>query len=193
MLRERIFSHISGTCCRMGKETLSWKDLHSRASALAAELFGSREPVLIYGEKSPEYVIAIVGCLWAGRPYIPAGKHIPALRIRTMLTEADIKTAVAVSPLPEELMAGMICFSVPQQGNGEFLLPPVLNEDIAYILFTSGSTGVPKGVMVTYLNLENFIEWFTSRPAIAALYPHAVLNQAQFSFDLSVADLYYTL
>ncbi len=193
MLRERIFSHISGTCCRMGKETLSWKDLHSRASALAAELFGSREPVLIYGEKSPEYVIAIVGCLWAGRPYIPAGKHIPALRIRTMLTEADIKTAVVVSPLPEELMAGMICFSVPQQGNGEFSLPPVLNEDIAYILFTSGSTGVPKGVMVTYLNLENFIEWFTSRPAIAALYPHAVLNQAQFSFDLSVADLYYTL
>ena len=47
--------------------------------------------------------------------------------------------------------------------------------------------------MVTYANLENFIAWFTTRPAIAGLYPHAVLNQALFTFDLSVADLYYTL
>lgn len=193
MLRKRSFAHHGGICCRMGERVLSWQELHSRASALAAELSSSREPVLIYGEKSPEYVIAIAGCLWAGRPYIPTGAHIPLLRIKKMREEAGVKTAVTLSPLPCEMQDGMTCLTVPQQGISDYCLPETAGEDIAYILFTSGSTGRPKGVMVTYLNLENFIEWFASRPAIAALYPHAVLNQAQFSFDLSVADLYYTL
>ena len=193
MLRERSFAHHGGICCRMGEQALSWPELHNRASALAAALAGSREPVLIYGEKSPEYVIAIVGCLWTGRPYIPTGPHIPPARIKTMLAASGVKTAVALSPLPEEIQNGMTCLAVPRQGMNSFSLPPVAQQDIAYILFTSGSTGTPKGVMVTYGNLDNFIGWFTDLPAVAGIYPHAVLNQAQFSFDLSVADLYYTL
>ncbi len=193
MLRERSFAHHGGICCRMGERILSWQELHARASALAAALAGGREPVLIYGEKSPEYVIAIVGCLWAGRPYIPTGAHIPPARIKTMLAASGAKTAVALSPLPGEIQNGVPCLAVPRQGAAYFALPPVAEEDVAYILFTSGSTGTPKGVMVTYGNLENFIGWFTDLPAVAGIYPHAVLNQAQFSFDLSVADLYYTL
>ena len=193
MLRERSFAHHGGICCRMGERILSWQELHARASALAAALAGGREPVLIYSEKSPEYVIAIVGCLWAGRPYIPVGAHIPPLRIKKMREEAGVKTAVALSPLPREIQDGMTCLTVPRQGISDYCLPETAGEDIAYILFTSGSTGTPKGVMVTYRNLENFIGWFTALPAVAGLYPHAVLNQAQFSFDLSVADLYYTL
>lgn len=193
MLRERSFAHHGGICCRMGERILSWQELHARASALAAALTGSREPVLIYGEKSPEYVIAVVGCLWAGRPYIPTGVHIPPARIKTMLAASGAKTAVALSPLPGEIQNGVTCLAVPRQGAAHFALPPVAEEDVAYILFTSGSTGTPKGVMVTYGNLENFIGWFTDLPAVAGIYPHAVLNQAQFSFDLSVADLYYTL
>lgn len=193
MLRERGFAHRGGIACRMGDQRLTWEELHSRASALAAKLAEGSGPVLIYGEKSPAYVIAIVGCLWADRPYVPAGPHYPAQRVSSMVAQANIHTAICLQPLPAVLQDVVHCISIPLQGEENFVLPAAALDDIAYILFTSGSTGAPKGVMVTYANLENFIAWFTTRPAIAGLYPHAVLNQAQFTFDLSVADLYYTL
>ena len=194
MLRERSFAHRGGiAACRVGDQSLTWEELHSRASALAAKLAEGSGPVLIYGEKSPAYVIAMVGCLWAGRPFVPAGPHYPAQRVSSMVAQANIRTAICLQPLPAALQDAVHCVSIPLQGGENFALPAAALDDIAYILFTSGSTGAPKGVMVTYANLENFIAWFTTRPAIAGLYPHAVLNQAQFTFDLSVADFYYTL
>ena len=63
-------------------------------------------------------------------------------------------------------------------------------DDIYYIIFTSGSTGEPKGVKVTYENLNSCITWLQK---ITDLKKGVVLNQANFSFDLSVADLYLSL
>lgn len=193
MLRERSFSHQNGICCRMGQHALSWGEVHSRAAALAKELEQARGPILIYGPKSPEYVIAIVGCFWAGCTYVPAGPHIPPQRIHSMIEQAHIDTSISLSPLPQELSGMVNEITLPQKGTDQYSFPVVSRDGAAYILFTSGSTGMPKGVVVTYANLENFISWFITRPAIAGLYTRSVLNQAQFTFDLSVADLFYTL
>ena len=63
-------------------------------------------------------------------------------------------------------------------------------EDIYYIIFTSGSTGIPKGVKVTYNNLNSCVQWLKE---ITNIKRGVILNQAIFSFDLSVADLYLSL
>ena len=60
----------------------------------------------------------------------------------------------------------------------------------AYWLFTSGSTGTPKGVRISLAALENFVEWMLSIPVIAKCGQGITVNQSQFSFDLSVADLW---
>ncbi|MDD6221612.1 MAG: AMP-binding protein [Lachnospiraceae bacterium] len=65
--------------------------------------------------------------------------------------------------------------------------------ETAYIIFTSGSTGDPKGVPVSYRNLESFIRWVTAQPALDVCPQQRVLQQASFSFDLSVADFFYAL
>ena len=64
---------------------------------------------------------------------------------------------------------------------------------IAYIIFTSGSTGEPKGVPISYINLINFIDWISNLFILKDFKNINVLNQASFSFDLSVADFYYSL
>ena len=63
-------------------------------------------------------------------------------------------------------------------------------QDTYYIIFTSGSTGKPKGVEITYENLDSCVNWLRN---IVKLKNGVVLNQANFSFDLSVADLYLSL
>lgn len=118
MLRERSFAHRGGIACRMGEQDLTWEELHSRASALAAKLAEGSGPVLIYGEKSPAYVIAMVGCLWAGRPYVPAGPHYPAQRVSSMVAQANIHTAICLQPLPTALQDTVHCLSIPLQGGG---------------------------------------------------------------------------
>ncbi len=66
-------------------------------------------------------------------------------------------------------------------------------EDLAYIMFTSGSTGKPKGVPISVKNLDNFVQWISSLKPLSEYTECNVLNQARFSFDLSVADIYYSL
>mgnify|MGYP002515285394 CR=1 FL=1 len=63
----------------------------------------------------------------------------------------------------------------------------------AYVIFTSGSTGEPKGVPVSYKNLDNFIEWITKLSPLNEFEHASVLNHASFSFDLSTAAIYYSL
>ena len=63
-------------------------------------------------------------------------------------------------------------------------------DDIYYIIFTSGSTGIPKGVKITYKNLNSRINWLKN---ITKIEKGVIRNQANFSFDLSVADLYLSL
>lgn len=72
----------------------------------------------------------------------------------------------------------------------ELPYPDRTPDEIFYILYTSGSTGFPKGVMVTCENLDSFVGW------MAELFPKppaVILNQAAFSFDLSVADFWPAL
>ena len=67
------------------------------------------------------------------------------------------------------------------------------NSDLVYMIFTSGSTGDPKGVPISKSNLSNFIDWISSLKPLDTYKDICVLNQASFSFDLSVADFYYSM
>ena len=68
-----------------------------------------------------------------------------------------------------------------------------IKDDTAYIIFTSGSTGKPKGVPISTENLDNFAQWISTLKPLSEYEGCNVLNQASFSFDLSVADIYYSL
>ncbi len=178
-------------------ESLTYGELLTRAEALADRL---REqgtgPVLTDARQTPDSVVSILACLMAERPYVPLPPNAPPARLQTMarLSGATLMTAPdsvpdmgiprmpadRTAPLPPEPLRLSI-----KERYGE--------DGCAYILFTSGSTGRPKGVPVSRRSLDSFTGWISSPELFPPKRGMTVLNQALFSFDLSAADLYFSL
>jgi D-alanine--poly(phosphoribitol) ligase subunit 1 len=172
-------AHISGD------RTLTFGALRESSDTLAwylTERFGDdRRPIAVLGHREPEMLIAFLGAVKSGRPYVPIDTALPQQRIDKIL--ATSRAALVLTT------QDVVQFSA---GQARGVSRQVKRDEPFYILFTSGSTGEPKGVIITLGCLEHFINWmlkqqrFTERGEV-------FLNQAPFSFDLSVMDLYCSL
>jgi D-alanine--poly(phosphoribitol) ligase subunit 1 len=182
---------------------LTWADLLDRARRLAGSLGAAPSPVLLYGHKQPAMVVAIVAALRLGRPYVPVDLSAPPARISRMLDAARPADAVLAQNPPAALAQELATRGIrtialdplaanltgtPATGD----LPAHDPDGPAYIVFTSGTTGNPKGVPIPYGALRHFADWLlATHPFVAG--GEVFLNQAPLSFDLSVMDLYGAL
>jgi amino acid adenylation domain-containing protein len=162
----------------------------------AADAQAQQQTVAISMPKSPLSVAALYGVLLSGRSYVPVDPDLPRERIDYILTEGKVCCLVvnagnaraieAASALGiDSVIVDERIFSVPV---GNYPLPTVSDASRAAILFTSGSTGLPKGAVITHGNLRVFVEWAVERFGISGrdrLVSHAPLN-----FDLSFFDLF---
>ena len=176
---------------RVGDEQVTYRGLWERALERSVLLQKQGvEPVILFGRKSVDYVTAILACLMARRAYVPVGRFTPPERMRHIASQTGA-TLLLSDNAPE--IEGLVCTTLGELDR--FASQPTRSpgQDIAYIIFTSGSTGQPKGVPISRDNLNNFAEWISGLPPLNEYREVTVLNQADFSFDLSVADLYYAL
>ena len=153
------------------------------AHHLSAHLSEPRSPLAISGHKQHEMLISFVGCIKAGHPYIPVDASLPPRRLEIILQTAQ------ASLLTVEQVGEIGATTAP---SGAFENAPLGPPDVWYIIFTSGSTGNPKGVMISRGCLESFVEWILGEQDFKEA-GEVFLNQAPFSFDLSVMDLYSSL
>ena len=165
--------------------TLTYGELRRQSDALAcyltARLGEDRRPIAVLGHREPEMLIAFLGAVKSGRPYVPLDTALPQQRIDRILETS----CAALVLTPKDVLQ----FSASQV-RGSARRAQV--DEAFYILFTSGSTGEPKGVIVTLASLEHFITWMLAEQRFTE-FGEVFLNQAPFSFDLSVMDLYCSL
>ncbi len=189
----RRFAESPAYVCREG--VLTYRRLEDMASSLAQELLGftrPNSPVMVYGHKQPLMPVCILACSLAGCPYVPVDDSVPAARAKQMREECGAQLLLAVSPIALEGMRVLdantllrLCGCPARESQPHAMEPG----DVFYIRFTSGSSGVPKGVKITRDNLECFVAELCKLDGFGK-HGEVILNQAAFSFDLSVADFY---
>ncbi|WP_224242634.1 non-ribosomal peptide synthetase [Hyalangium gracile] len=153
---------------RFGSSALTYGELDRRSNRLAHRLralgIGAESVVAVCLERSAELIISLLGVLKAGGAYMPLDTRYPRKRLAFMLRDARASAVIAspteAAALPE--------FDIPQlrveaertgwEGDDDSPLPPSAGaENLAWVLYTSGSSGMPKGVMGTHRGVARLV------------------------------------
>jgi amino acid adenylation domain-containing protein len=181
-----------------GDVSLTYAELHARSGALAGRLaeLGARpgDLVGVVMTKGWEQVVAALGVLAVGCAYVPLDAGLPTDRVQLLLQRTGARIAVTQDRLAAELRARhpeTAWLTLSGGGSAGPLPNGVDPDDLAYVIHTSGSTGAPKGVMITHRAAVNTILDVNRRFGIGP--EDRVLAVSALDFDLSVWDLFGTL
>lgn len=185
------------------------------ANALRARGARPGGRILLVADKSPAGIACVFGIQRAGCAYAPVDPGWPKDRVRriwedlrpdAVLTEhANLPLLIGAAPRAGAAWSGLVIDGDPyiddlvdlggraslEASSPDAAAPPIDGDAMAYILFTSGSSGTPKGVEIRHRNLAALCAWM--RPALGLTRADRVVNPAPLTFDYSVQDLFVAL
>lgn len=176
---------------------LSYGELADQALRLAAALQGlgvqHGDTVAVHVRKGHQQIPAVLGVLAAGATYLPIGEDQPSARRDTILDRGRARVVLLdrqIDDLPVEVVPVMVDEAIRHR-HPLAATVEVSPSDIAYVLFTSGSTGEPKGVELPHSAAGNTIDGVISEFGLTE--EDRTLGISVLEFDLSVADIFIPL
>jgi amino acid adenylation domain-containing protein len=178
-----------------GDERLTYEELNQRANQLARYLrqrgVGPESLVGVCLTRSVEMLVAILGVWKAGGAYVPLDPDYPAKRLALLIEDSQVGVLVTRQALRDrraQLGAVIVCLDVDQdainQQPNDNLSGGASADNLAYVMHTSGSTGSPKGVMITHGNLCHYAPAMVAALGITA--DDRCLHTASIGFSSSV-------
>ena len=181
-----------------GRE-LTYGELHDRSLLLARELLAAgcrpETPVAVWAERSLDFLTAVLGILAAGGAYLPLDPRQPERRLTQIVRQSGATLILASAPFREACAAALgeggpavlsleELLAAPSGMRRAAPLPSLFPEQLAYILFTSGSTGSPKGAMLAHQGMLNHL--FAKVLDLELTAGDRVAQTAAPTFDISV-------
>ena len=202
MFEEQVERTPDAVALSMGRETLRYGELNSRANQLARHLRTlDVHPGVMVGiclERSLEMVIAVMAVLKAGGTYVPLDPEYPRNRLRFMGEDAAVAIVLTSEGLSDRFdfkACRILCLDREQNKIAQEVdhdLPrTATSQDLAYILYTSGSTGQPKGVEIPHRALMNFLCSMRREPGCSA--QDVMVSVTTLSFDIAGLELFLPL
>ncbi|MGW2374840.1 amino acid adenylation domain-containing protein [Kitasatospora sp. NPDC001683] len=176
-----------------GDRALTYRRLDELAGRLAGRLIGRGvrrgDRVAVLMERSADLVVTLLAVWKAGAAYVPVDAAHPARRVAFVVADSGASlvacSAAARDRVPEEVESIVVTDEVP----GDAPTVPVGPGDLAYVMYTSGSTGVPKGVAVPHRSVAELV----GDPGWAVDAGDAILVHAPHAFDASLFEIWVPL
>ncbi|MCM1115786.1 MAG: AMP-binding protein [Clostridium sp.] len=174
---------------------------NAKSIATFLSQYGTKRPVAVLIDKTVNCIDSMLGAMYAGDFYVVVDVHSPTDRIENIINTLDapiLLTDSASADLAKEVKADNIIVFYEDAVNTDIDEDTLLNVrksmvdmDTAYILFTSGSTGMPKGTVISHKALISYINWVTEEFQFDASTSFG--SQTPLYFSMSVTDFYSTI
>ncbi|HEX4481396.1 MAG TPA: amino acid adenylation domain-containing protein [Rudaea sp.] len=183
-----------------GDDVLTYKELLHRSNVVAQSLrdrgVGRGDLVGVAVPRGVDMLVATLGIITSGAAYVALDPNYPEERLRFVADHASVKHVLTkrAADLPKSLAQQRVVHALVEidytaESSGEW--PPVTGDDAAYVLYTSGSTGEPKGVRVLHRNLSNFLLSMQECPGLTS--DDTLCAVTTLSFDIAGLELYLPL
>ena len=182
---------------------ITYQEYRSKSLAIAYKIVElnkgeMKKPVVVYLEKGKEVLVSFMGVAYSGCFYSPIDTEMPPSRVNKILEVLKPEIVITTNKLKTNfekfnfygsyiIYEETICSEVDETAVKPYT-EKIVDTDLLYVLFTSGSTGVPKGVSICHRSVIDYIDWVTETFNITQ--KDTFGNQAPFYFDNSILDIY---
>lgn len=212
-MQANVLEWLEGTAARLPDKTALWDETEQMtyleyrngsvkiASAILDLLEERKCPIVVYMEKSVKVLVSFMGIAYSGNFYSPIDVEMPSQRVdrilealqpKLVITTKALRTVFEEFAFSGEFLIYEDVLAAQMQADGERKVLEaagrIVDTNLLYVLFTSGSTGIPKGVCITHRSVIDYTDWVTETFKISQ--EDRFGNQAPFYFDNSILDIY---
>lgn len=182
---------------------ITYQEYRSKSLAIAYKIVElnkgeMKKPVVVYLEKGKEVLVSFMGVAYSGCFYSPIDTEMPPSRVNKILEVLKPEIVITTNKLKTNfekfnfygsyiIYEETICSEEDETAVKPYT-EKIVDTDLLYVLFTSGSTGVPKGVSICHRSVIDYTDWVTETFNITQ--KDTFGNQAPFYFDNSILDIY---